>query len=57
MTGLKVAIPPFVVSRVLVWAATLFGARNLQAPPGMYSNLNAPAAISPFCRWDADAYG
>lgn len=37
--------------------ATGFGARNLQAPAGLYSNLYPPSAISPFFRWDADAYG
>ncbi|TMC83333.1 MAG: hypothetical protein E6J06_08865 [Chloroflexi bacterium] len=55
--GLKAAIAPFLVSRFLVWAATGFGARNLQAPPGLYSNLNPPTALAPFFHWDADAYG
>jgi hypothetical protein len=45
------------VSRVLVWAATWFGARNIPPTPGMYSNLGAPAILSPFFHWDADAYG
>jgi hypothetical protein len=55
--GLKAAIAPFLVSRLLVWAATLFGAKYIPPTPGMYSNLGAPAALSPFFHWDADAYG
>jgi hypothetical protein len=57
LDGLKAAIAPFVVSRVLVWAATWFGARNIPATPGMYSNLGAPPILAPFFHWDADAYG
>jgi hypothetical protein len=55
--GLKAAIAPFLVSRLLVWAATWFGARNIPPTPGMYSNLGAPPILSPFFHWDADAYG
>lgn len=55
--GLKAAALPFLVSRFLVWVATGFGAKNLVPPPGMYSNLYPPPAISPLFRWDADAYG
>jgi hypothetical protein len=55
--GLKAAVAPFLVSRLLVWAATWFGARYIPATPGMWSNLNAPPALSPFFHWDADAYG
>jgi len=57
LTGLKAAVVPYLVSRGLVWAATIFGARNLVAPTGLYSNLYPPPALSPFFRWDADAYG
>jgi hypothetical protein len=55
--GLKAAAVPFLVSRLLVWAATWFGARNIPATPGMWSNLYPPPALSPFFHWDADAYG
>jgi hypothetical protein len=55
--GLKVAIAPYLVSRLLVWVATWFGARYIPSTPGMYSNLNAPPALVPFFHWDADAYG
>ncbi len=55
--GLKAAVAPFLVSRVLVWAATLFGARYIPVTNGMWSNLNAPPALAPFFHWDADAYG
>jgi hypothetical protein len=55
--GLKAAVIPFFVSRLLVWAATLFGARYIPATPGMWSNLYPPPALSPFFHWDADAYG
>ena len=55
--ALKAAIVPFLVSRFLVWVATGFGAKNLQAPAGLYTNLYPPPAIAPFFRWDADAYG
>jgi len=57
MEGLKAAVAPFVVSRTLVVAATLFGARYVPAPPGLYSNLYPPPALAPFFHWDADAYG
>ena len=57
VAGMKAAVFPFLVSRVLVWAATWFGAKNIPATPGMYSNLYPPAALSPFFHWDADAYG
>jgi hypothetical protein len=57
LNGLKAAILPFLVSRILVWAATWFGARNIPATPGMWSNLYPPPALSPFFHWDADAYG
>jgi hypothetical protein len=55
--GLKAAIAPYVVSRVLVWAATWFGARNIPAPSGLYPDPNAPPVLGPFFHWDADAYG
>jgi hypothetical protein len=55
--GLKAAIAPFLVSRLLVWAATLFGARYIPATPGYYSALNPSPALAPFFHWDADAYG
>lgn len=55
--GLKLAVAPFLVSRMLVWAATIFGARNIPATPGMWSNLYPPPALAPFFHWDADAYG
>jgi hypothetical protein len=54
--GLKAAAAPFLVSRLLVWAATLFGARYIPAPAGISSNLNPPAALAPFFHWDAAAY-
>jgi hypothetical protein len=57
IVGLKAAVVPYLASRLLVWAATWFGARNIPATPGMYSNLNPPPALSPFLHWDADAYG
>ena len=57
LLGLQAAVAPFFVSRLLVWAATWFGARNIPATPGMYSNLYPPPALSPFFHWDADAYG
>ena len=57
VTGLKVAIAPFLVSRFLVWAATAWGARSFQPPPGLFSALNPPSALAPFFHWDADAYG
>jgi hypothetical protein len=55
--GLKAAVAPFVVSRTLVVAATLFGARYVPVPPGLYSALYPPTALAPFFHWDADAYG
>jgi hypothetical protein len=55
--GLKFAMAPFLVSRVLVWAATIFGARNIPPTPGLWSNLYPPPALAPFFHWDADAYG
>ena len=56
--GLKAAAAPFIVSRVVVWAATLWGARYLAAPPTRnYSALYPPPALAPFFHWDADAYG
>ena len=55
--GLKAAVLPYFASRLLVWAATLFGARYIPATPGMWSNLYPPPALSPFFHWDADAYG
>jgi hypothetical protein len=57
MEGLKAAVAPFLVSRTLVVAATLFGARNVPAPLGLYSALYPPPALAPFFHWDADAYG
>src|SRR5438105_9198087 len=57
LLGLQAAVLPFFVSRLLVWAATWFGARNIPATPGMYSNLYPPPALAPFFHWDADAYG
>lgn len=48
---------PFLASRVLVWSATIFGARNIPPTPGMWSNLYPPPALAPFFHWDADAYG
>ena len=56
VNGLKAAIAPFVVSRLLVWIATGFGARYLVAPPGLYSNTYPPPALAPFFHWDVDAY-
>src|SRR5260370_42312788 len=40
--GLKASIAPFVGSRILVWAATWFGVRNIPAPPGLYPVPKAP---------------
>jgi hypothetical protein len=57
VAGVKAAVVPYLVSRFLVVVATVFGARNFQAPPGLYSNLNPPPALAPFFHWDADAYG
>jgi hypothetical protein len=56
VVGLKAAIIPFLISRALVWAATWFGARNIPATPGMWSNTYPPPALSPFFHWDTDAY-
>src|SRR5712692_1863566 len=56
VNGLKAAVAPFLVSRFLVMVATVFGARNLQAPAGLYSNTYPPPALSPFFHWDIDAY-
>ena len=50
------AVAPFVVSRLLVWIATGFGARYLVAPPGLYSATYPPPALAPFFHWDVDAY-
>ncbi|HKW72630.1 MAG TPA: hypothetical protein VJQ08_07370 [Candidatus Dormibacteraeota bacterium] len=56
IAGVQAAVAPFFVSRIVVWAATIFGARNIPAPPGMYSNTYPPAALAPFYHWDTDAY-
>ncbi len=56
IAGLQAAVAPFFVSRLIVWAATIFGARNIPATPGMYSNTYPPPALSPFFHWDTDAY-
>lgn len=57
LDGLKAAIAPFLVSRLLVWAATWFGARNIPATPGVSSYINAPPILRPFFHWDANNYG
>lgn len=56
IAGMKAAIAPFLVSRLLVWAATIFGARYITPPAGMYSNTYPPPALSAFFHWDTDAY-
>ena len=56
IAGLQAAVAPFFVSRLIVWAATIFGARNIPPTPGMYSNTYPPPALSPFFHWDTDAY-
>ena len=54
--GVKAAVIPFFASRILVWGATIFGARNIPATPGMYSATYPPPGLAPFFHWDADAY-
>lgn len=57
LDGLKAAVVPFLTSRALVLVATVFGARYIPAPHGLYSPLHPSPALTPFFHWDANPYG